>query len=735
MAEAADINIGTIIIGESDPGLSGTITEGTLDTISFWIKFSSNPFSNAIVDVTSNSLQPDFQRSDDDETVVSTGPDWDRLICHERTTKLIGDTSPLASLSHKPGQYLSTPYDQHYHAERDLSGGCPMEPYTFAPNSWNVPQKVSFMAGHDADAFDHSVIVYVRSHYHGITYPVTINIIDDDKGKPLQHAQDEYRIEGFDPHASTTYPLGTHPHIYDAQMTYVNNPPNPIQVTGMGDGIITLQWDDSYPHLWHFDVNNISVIRVNNITDGSYEITGLEQEDAYIVGVCESDMCSDELGTLRIEYVESEYTPLGLGALNVSDITKDTAHVSWGVVENADEYLIVATPTSIPPEFGTIPEGTDLSQLYVSATSYDTSGDITGLYSDTDFELYVVPIEVNDNKVVLHGLKSKTIEFRTLVDDNNNGTITPPVIPADTTPPVITLYGDSSISIPYNGTYSEPGAVCVDDVDGALITDITGTVDVLTAGNYTMTYSCEDSAGNTATLTRTVTVEAIIDQVQYDTTRPIITLNGQSQVSLTVGDTYTDAGATCTDDTDGAISTLDDSANVDTQTPNSYTITYSCTDTSGNIATPVYRTVTVAEPQTPVTVDATLIATVQSYADETHHGSDHVDRWYRVLVTFDAITPMSVSEAQDMADTYSASRWNPIVAELQKSTASQAVIDDVISYAAETQHGADHVNRWYRVLAAFDAITPMSVSEAQDMADTYSPSRWNPIVSALKTLQ
>ena len=88
-----------------------------------------------------------------------------------------------------------------------------------------------------------------------------------------------------------------------------------------------------------------------------------------------------------------------------------------------------------------------------------------------------------------------------------------------------------------------------------------------------------------------------------------------------------------------------------------------------------------------------------------------------------------------MADNYSPSRWNPIVAELQKSTASQTVIDDVISYAAETHHGADHVNRWYRVLAAFDAITPMSVSEAQDMADKYSPSRWNPIVAALKTLQ
>ncbi len=165
-------------------------------------------------------------------------------------------------------------------------------------------------------------------------------------------------------------------------------------------------------------------------------------------------------------------------------------------------------------------------------------------------------------------------------------------------------------------------------------------------------------------------------QQQQDTTAPVITLNGASQVTLTVGDTYVDAGATCTDDTDGAISTLDDSANVDTQTPNSYTITYSCTDTSGNIAAPVYRTVTVEEPptQTSYTVDPTLIQTVQNYAAETHHGADHVDRWKRVLDAFGVIThtsSMTAAQAQQMADTYSANRWNPIVAALTALEQSQ----------------------------------------------------------------
>ncbi len=301
----------------------------------------------------------------------------------------------------------------------------------------------------------------------------------------------------------------------------------------------------------------------------------------------------------------------------------------------------------------------------------------------------------------------------------------------DTTAPIITLNGASQVNLTVGDTYTDAGATCTDDTDGAISTlDDSANVDTQTADSYTITYSCTDTSGNIATpVYRTVTVKD-----PPDTTPPVIAIMGPISVTVTVGETYTDAGATCTDDTDGAISTLDDSANVDTQTANSYTITYSCTDTSGNAATPVHRIVTVAEPQAPVTVDASLIATVQSYADETHHGADHVNRWYRVLVSFDAITPMTVSEAQDMADTYSANRWNPIVVELQKPTASQTVIDDVISYAAETHHGADHVNRWYRVLVSFDAITPMTVSEAQGYADK-GWNRWTPIVAALKTLQ
>lgn len=78
----------------------------------------------------------------------------------------------------------------------------------------------------------------------------------------------------------------------------------------------------------------------------------------------------------------------------------------------------------------------------------------------------------------------------------------------DTTLPVITLQGINPQVVIFGTPYSEAGAVATDDIDGTLTVSITGSVDTLSAGEYTITYSCEDAAGNTASETRTVIVDA-----------------------------------------------------------------------------------------------------------------------------------------------------------------------------------------------------------------------------------
>jgi hypothetical protein len=77
-----------------------------------------------------------------------------------------------------------------------------------------------------------------------------------------------------------------------------------------------------------------------------------------------------------------------------------------------------------------------------------------------------------------------------------------------------------------------------------------------------------------------------------DRSAPVIQLVGEATVTLTVSSTYLDAGATATDDIDGNLTSQIVTKNsVDTSIIGNYQVTYDVTDTSGNPATQVIRTV------------------------------------------------------------------------------------------------------------------------------------------------
>jgi hypothetical protein len=100
------------------------------------------------------------------------------------------------------------------------------------------------------------------------------------------------------------------------------------------------------------------------------------------------------------------------------------------------------------------------------------------------------------------------------------------------------------------------------------------------------------SAGLGENLTET-TVSAVPLFSNDDGIGPVITRTGPAMINLTVGDSYTDAGATATDVVDGSV-TVTPSGTVDTSVAGTYTITYNATDVAGNAATAVTRTVVVA---------------------------------------------------------------------------------------------------------------------------------------------
>lgn len=100
----------------------------------------------------------------------------------------------------------------------------------------------------------------------------------------------------------------------------------------------------------------------------------------------------------------------------------------------------------------------------------------------------------------------------------------------DTLPPVLTLSGEGEIWMKAGQTYEEPGYDALDQGDGDVTQQVTveGTVNCYHAGDYTLTYTATDSAGNSASLNRIVHVEP---QPQPDTVSP-----GDKVVYLTFDD-------------------------------------------------------------------------------------------------------------------------------------------------------------------------------------------------------
>ena len=163
------------------------------------------------------------------------------------------------------------------------------------------------------------------------------------------------------------------------------------------------------------------------------------------------------------------------------------------------------------------------------------------------------------------------------------------VVVQDTTGPVITLNGKSSVVHEAGEEYKDLGASASDVVDSKVKVNTSGVVLANTPGDYVISYTAVDSSGNEAKmLERQVTV--------VDTNAPEIRITGLNKVTHEAGTTYSDEGATATDL--GSSVNVTTSGTVDASTVGSYTITYSAAD-GANTATAT-RTVNVVDTIGPV---------------------------------------------------------------------------------------------------------------------------------------
>ncbi len=124
---------------------------------------------------------------------------------------------------------------------------------------------------------------------------------------------------------------------------------------------------------------------------------------------------------------------------------------------------------------------------------------------------------------------------------------------------------------------------------------------------------------------RAVSVKALGNDPIGDTTKPVITLNGNSSITVYQDETYVELGATANDNIDGDItSNIEITSNVDTSTVGTYKVKYNVSDTDGN-KVEVVRTVNVVDKSdnyhslTVVNLTDTLVINKDNQTIENTH--------------------------------------------------------------------------------------------------------------------
>ncbi|MCY9693042.1 immunoglobulin-like domain-containing protein [Paenibacillus alginolyticus] len=219
---------------------------------------------------------------------------------------------------------------------------------------------------------------------------------------------------------------------------------------------------------------------------GTYQDAGAVAQDAYEGNVTSrmtvtSNVYVSRAGTYTVRY-------------NVADSSGNTAVESVRTVQVVDRgqpYIVLNGANPLDWQAGT-------PYVDPGASAYDgEDGDLTGsmtvsqsVYANRP-GTYSVVYQVSDRS---GNAAQEAVRVVNVVD---------------TTPPVVTLLGDSTVTLAYGAPFADPGATAHDTLEGDLTASIvvTGTVDNHRAGEYTLQYRVSDSSGNASLIAmRTVRV-------------------------------------------------------------------------------------------------------------------------------------------------------------------------------------------------------------------------------------
>ncbi|WP_462152936.1 immunoglobulin-like domain-containing protein [Pseudoalteromonas xiamenensis] len=305
---------------------------------------------------------------------------------------------------------------------------------------------------------------------------------------------------------------------------------------------------------------------------------------------------------------------------NVSDAAGNsaTATRTVSVVDTTAPVLTIplATTVAATDASGTAATNTLVAAFLAGATANDA---LDGVLAVTNDAPAVLPLGAN------------TITFEAVDSSGNRASQTAVLTIADQTKPVLTLNGSNAITLAVGEVYSELGANAVDNVDGDISNKVTvsGTVDSAAVGVYTVTYTVSDAAGNSTSVTRSVSVQdasAPVVTPPSDLVVAAVDANGTAASDSAIA-TFL-AGATALDTVDGNLS-AQISHDAPTVFPVGVTqVTFRVTDGAGNTGT-ARASVTVADQTKPELVLSngnTLVLSVgEAFVEPGYTAQDNVD--------------------------------------------------------------------------------------------------------------
>ncbi|MDD4719054.1 MAG: DUF5011 domain-containing protein, partial [Bacilli bacterium] len=248
-------------------------------------------------------------------------------------------------------------------------------------------------------------------------------------------------------------------------------------ITILGNNPITINVENAYTDLGATAYDEVDGdITVDIITTGTVDVNVV---GTYTVKYTVSDKAGNETIATRTVNVIDNVPPI----------------ITFGTNGNSTYAKSRNTMVNVSDTHSSI-NTSSLKYLWNTSTATPSEGSINGVF--TNGVTLSTPLSVTGEYYLW--ILAKDIVGNTTIQRSNGFKL-------DNTKPVITLNGNSTVNVNVGTSYTDAGATATDvhsGINGNVISS--GTVNINVPGNYTITYTVTDNAGNTSVTTRTVKV-------------------------------------------------------------------------------------------------------------------------------------------------------------------------------------------------------------------------------------